>query len=410
MAKKVTVEDEAPEQPTVKRALTMPVRDVAFGKPSGNWENDPTALKAFWACCKAGWCEGARAACWLATQLAAHEPPRAADGLLPRFEVDQKPINAEGRLLFPLLDSQIYYQIAKNVRASYVKDRLDVFRKNSRSLRTFRSPFPIPLPAAQFPLVLDAAGLPCMQIRLWDPNNGEPTQTTFTVRLEHGKDFEWHKEVLTRCVAGELKHGAASIKRGKRGDLMMVVPVHIPVDPIKKTIKNALLVSTNPGALLTVQIEGKRRGKPLILNEDWLLMKIQRHTLFRQRFSEDMRHEVRRNKQFKRNHYRALRARCESHEDRVKDRLHKVTRSVADFAQRNRCAVVVYDDRDRSYFHRLDEAKKPLLDERGRVREWPFPWATMQSLLADKLKEFAIQLVAREAVEGDETKSEKRGK
>jgi len=361
---------------TICRCLQLPVRDVAFGYRADAWPADPLAAESFAICCRSAWAEAASAANWMTTRFASHEPPHDGKGRVGDFAPDMKAIREEGRGLFPGLDSQVFYDLLRRTLKSYGDDQWQVFTNHSRSLRTFRRPLPLPLPAAQFPLVIDPNGRACLHLRLWHPSD-PPLQKQFTIRLEYGPDFLWHQECLAKAASGEMRRGAASLWRGKRGDTMLGIPVHIPVEKIKRPIKNALLVRTGPEALLTVEIEGKRRSKPFILNEDWLRQRIIRHSLFRQRFSEDMRNEVRRDRQFRRNHYRALESRCITHNACVDDRLHKATRSVADFAFRNRVALVIYDDRDRSYVD-------------------PFPWARLKSLLKEKLEERAVEFFSRE--------------
>jgi len=368
---------------TYIRSLNLPIMDVAEGYQNGQWQGTPEARTTFRFCLNLSWREATRAANWMVTRLAAHEPTRVAGQEQPaKYEGTREVGNllyAEGRNLFPDLDSQILGLLRNNIIAHYMAHRWNVFGYGSESLQTFRYPLPLPLPAESFPVLLDADGVACLRLRL--------AGSRFTVRLATGKDFAWHQEILAGIAAGTVKRGAAKLWLGKKKkDLMVGIPAHLTREAIVKPISNALLVKTDPKALFTVEIEGKRRKYPLICNEDWLKGQIIRHALFRQRFSEDMRHEVRRNRQFKRNHYRALDSRCESHNRRVDDRLHKVTRSVVDFAVRNRVGMVIYDDTDRSWVK-------------------PFPWYRVRLLLKEKLEERdqSIEFIGRpEANDEDE--------
>jgi len=201
-------------------------------------------------------------------------------------------------------------------------------------------------------------------------------------------DRRWRQaKDLERILSGEADQAEAQLYcKGdpfKGGAVMVKLVAHFRrerKDPGEKT----LLVRTDPAAFLvaevcepatrTGEVPTKVLGDPWILNADNVRRKVAEHDAFRQRMSEDLKHEKRWPGQTRERMNGHLDVRCRKVRDYLDNHAHTVSRMLANYALRRRCGTVVWDDKERGYLPH-------------------YPWSQFKLKLAYKLKEEGVTLI-----------------
>jgi hypothetical protein len=370
---------EGMKQAFVLRSITLPVASVLLETTEKavlrQQKKEPEA--SLWSVehCKEGWTafrqalavswrEVTQTCNWLMTRLALLDcedllpGKKAGQWKLPPFP-NTAAIYKEAVAKFPELYCGSASSLVQKVLARYKQSRFAVRIRWSESLPNYRYPCPLPLRGQNLDLSLNEQRQPFVRTNI--------AKKRFLIRLRNGRDFERQMSLLSRVVKGELLSGEGNLREGRDATLFGLA-VWCP----RKTGErdNVLEVRTAPDHLLVAQLG----DRPLVVfNEDQLKRWQAEHQNYRQRFAPDLKFEKRYPAAVRQQMLAALQVRCDRHLRRVHDRLHKVTASVANYAQRNRVAHVVYDDRCRDYVSH-------------------FPYYQMQSLLTEKLAAYGITL------------------
>ena len=381
------------DQQTTMRSFHWPIWAAVAG--TGNPTRD--GMPQLYRDARRSLRESARCKNWLLSQIAVQDSASVGGSQkLPPLKVDTKPIYSRARELFPHLDSQCLSSLLELVKGHYARVRRSVWSFGSQVLPTYRDPQPVIIPNKDYTLQDLGDGRIGLDINLavsegeYEERTGKAIKThkgkgvrwKYTVELAHGKDYKRHTELFHLSREGNCRRGAAVLRIGGRGDLMISIPLEVPVIPSEQKKDRALLLRTDPASLLVVTCQGFHGRMVPVFNEDWIRDKIRLHARWRQRMSEDMRAN-RADAQTRRGMRRCLAKRCDAQHRRIMDRLHKVARVVADYAAKQHCGLVISD---------------------WTCQEWvsPFPWHALRTLLADKLDLYGIEHVGLRVSKGEE--------
>lgn len=136
----------------------------------------------------------------------------------------------------------------------------------------------------------------------------------------------------------------------------------------------AMVARTDPAAFVRCLIDD--RELPWSLNVDHIRRSIISHAEYRQRMSEDMKHEKRWPKRDLIQMKEALERRCDTQNDRLDNFVHTATRMIAELARRHRVASVTYDATCKMFAQ-------------------SFPWYDFHEKLTYKLDEYDITISPR---------------
>lgn len=338
------------------------------------------------------WKLAARASNWMVQELLRNEPAHGEKLIKP------EKMNLYGRFTKTHPDRESWDGMAKSfsslcrlVESKYHSERFEMLATHSRSAPSFRAPQPFPIHNQDwFPanrkekkegdgdyLVCFPLGVYRWVVRL----RRDPTSVKF-----NGLWQQIAEGLLTRCeaqiygqrVQGNDNRNGMTMRLpggGENRNFRVLFKAVCRVEPKPAERVETLLVRTDPGAFWVAELSNR---SPWILNADHVRRWVVEHKVFLQRFSEDTKYEKRWPQQ-KRNQLNEHRERrCTKQENRIKTFLEQSARSLAEYAKRNRVATVIYDDSDQSYVE-------------------SFPWFKLKQKLSDNLKEYGIELIAKES-------------
>jgi len=391
----------------VARALTFPV----LGPAEGEWPALDDSLHGLWrqSTDLANWAAGEL---FLADVLAR----RAAKGdRIPPFPCD-------GSYLYRLLNEQPYTgrsdwegatqsasQILTDVYGRYKGHRKAVIWSHGEQPAAYRYPYPYPVPRQRWEASLDSDGFPVVSVslpgqrvalRLRGIHQGAPV-VGFAAKLAHFRAIvsgERRAGVLylsrQRCSAGCHRHLAAhegaegeGIVQGERApgggqrvQYRTLCRIVVWLPRAERKGGNKLLLRTDANAFWTAEHEG-RFSRPWILNADHVRQPntdqlrawMADHDVWRQRMSEDLKHEKRWPRAVRQVMNDRLERRCGKVHRQVETWCHQAVALVANYARRQGVDTVLYDDSERSYLPH-------------------FPWARLSSMLRSKLELFGVAM------------------
>jgi len=272
--------------------------------------------------------------------------------------------------------------VLNHATMKYAAKRLDVLGRGFASLPSFRFPYPYPVHNQSWFPYFGTDNVPCVSVQL--PQAAETSGTTGArvhLRLRGGpkmrRQLARFRQLLT-AKRGEM----ALYKRGRHTLAKLIG--HFPLQAPQHGEERVMLVHTDPTALWVVELP---QGQPRIWNQEHIRALVERHRIWRQRLSEDMKAEKRMPRPNKKHMLQALEDRCRKQNDRLETFCHEMSKQLAGLAARQAVSQVLYDDRNKSWL--------PL-----------FPWARLRTLLQYKLAERGIALVAPPADSENETQPE----
>lgn len=310
---------------------------------------------------------------------------------LPCLPIDTAALDALAKQAFPDLYNQSLYSVRQRVVRLYRKYRWHARASGRKSIPTIRYPAPLPIERKDYTLLFNEQHQVFALLPVGEPK----WDHTYLVRLKDGHSGCTRKvRTLEQVARGELASRAMSIRQNRKGDILVTFAVDVPKRPFQRD--KVLVVRTVPNRLWECQLfdaEEQPIARPFLFNEDGLrfdLLRIkeEQHALFLQRFSEDAKYEHRYPWHTRRAMNRARATRCDRHNARVLDRIHKVSCSLAAYAARNRVSHVVYDDTSC-----YGEGATPYIPG--------FPWARLKTLVKTKLEAYGIEMVANEDPQED---------
>jgi hypothetical protein len=364
--------DTAPR--TVVRAVTLPVGAFVNGPDAEvkhSWETVRPALNAAWrlATDLANWC---------VREMYVREPqPYPRSGRVPFPFGAGNGLYAHAVATYPAAAAWAgckgsFAETIRGAEAKYRTHREAVMRQGDASLMRFRFPFPFPVRAQE------AGG------RLSYADGGFPVATLpipglgrVAFRLKRGAEFGRQLAMFRELHDGTAKLGQCDLYRNGKGDLLLKLVGHFPRRERATERTHAMLLRTDPAALLVAEIDGR---SPWILNGDHLRRWQAAHRAYLRRTGEELKREKRMDPRQRAGLTGPRELRCEKHRHRLGTAVHQITAQVARFAERQRVGVVVFDDHERRF----------LPDG--------FPWHMLGERLAYKLDEIGVHLVSRDSV------------
>lgn len=340
----------------VMRAITIPV----VGPEDATWADLRVALTAAWG-------ETTRAANWIATELYARDVRRApGDAKLPKMP--RVYLYPEVRAAFPGLASQTVTSLIRDVEAKYRARRYDLIWRSAVSLPTYRYPHPLPLPSQMWSLA-EQNGRWSLSARIGDRR--------WYLRLRGGAEMRRQVAALRALADGSCVGGAAALYQvtAHAGDhrngigtaqtrtrLMLKIAAWMPRGEGHGA--GTLTVRTGSNYLLSAQCDGSGGATWRLAGDDIRRVIIQ-DARRRERLAVDMKAERRSPRRRREGIASHLARVAERQRNRLSTWCHQAAAMLVGHAQRRRCAMLVYDDADRSALP-------------------SFPWDQLRQRLAEK--------------------------
>ena len=301
-----------------------------------------------------------------------------------------KRLYAVGREQFPEFDSQSLAAIRQRAWRRYndrERGRFQIRVLGTVSLPTFRDGIPVPLPAKDCKLWFGDSKKPFLRFRL--------AGQRFTVRLRGGFRFARQIAALEKAVADPNLRGEVSLclrqvgashhnglatrsqpgANAKKTEIIVAVSVLLPRDQGERT-HGALIVKTCKDRLWQVFCAG--RAQLWDLNEDqakgWVIA--HRARLFR--INQDRKLERLWPRKAKAGLNGLTADLAKKYDDRFRDWCHKAARMLVNFARRQKCGRIEYDDTETGFCPGL-------------------PWFKLRSMIEQKCAEFGIEFVHQSA-------------
>lgn len=317
------------------RTLTFP-----FMPADGDWESLGPKLRQAWSM-------STRLANWCASELAltdqltlgktgelspfpvtgtgAADPYKAFRGFYPDYSLWKGCTGAATCIL-------------QRVAKKYSRERLDVILRNSRSLPSFRYPYPWFSRAQETRAYFGKDNVPLLRVSLPGGNA--------LLRLRGGPEMRRQLVGFRRIVSGEAKLGDVSLY--KRGDRYLAgIAASFPNRDRESGVGPLMLVRTDPNALWVVEVFGWTH--PRIWNQDHIRSVVKQHRIWLQRVSEDTKREKRIPRKMRRHIDQALADRCRKYHDRIKSFCQEMASELCGLAERLGCAALAYDDEVKTY-------------------------------------------------------------
>ena len=350
----------------ILRAISFPV----IGPVDAEWKDLRKAVAACWA-------ESTALANWTVTELAKMDIIRKADDA----KCPKMPELGKGGM-YALWNKKYSSRAAwdgqassacslmRTVEAKYRKRRFDLVWRRAVSLPTYRYPYPFPVHNQSWQASLGNEGqVPLISVNL--------AGTRWTLRLKGGPQFHRQRKAFAQIVSGEAIQGEAAIYGGTSKLMVKMVAWFPRSEPTKA--EHTMILRTDPNAFLIADIEG---SSPFIINADHIRRKIEEHRIYRQRMSEDLKHEKRWPKKNREDMVESLGKRCDKQNARLDTFTHQISACVANYAGRRKVAEVIYDPQCKTYLPN-------------------FPWQNFETKLAYKLDALGIQLTKAEPKEAE---------
>lgn len=293
---------------------------------------------------------------------------------MPSFHTDSSPKDLYG--LFLLTNPQAKQwvglkreasTIIRSVKDKYSAVRLNVVGRGFQSLPSFRFPFPFPIHNQTWKPFYGKDNVPLVSVAL--------PRGRVILRLRGGSEMRRQLSYFRQLVDG-AKRGEMSIHRRGKHVLAKLIG-WFPLPAQQKANDRTLLVKTDPNALWVAEMEGTH---PRVWNQDHMRHLVERHRIWRQRMSEDLKREKRVPQKMKAHMLHALEDRCRKMNDRLDTFCHEMTKQLAEFAVRQKVDTVLYDDQEKTWLQQ-------------------FPWHNLREKLTWKLQERGIRFVCKSEVE-----------
>ena len=373
------------DRESVVRAVTLPVATVE----NAEWPDFLTAAHAAWSL-------STSLANWAVRQLAkAERERRSTDKKLwksPSVYLYGQLAHYHDRAAWDGCMSSAQC-ILRGVEKKYRKRRFDMIWRNAESYPSMRYPQPFPIHNKDWKPSCseDDRGAPMVSVRL--PGVAE----RLMLRLRCGPEFRRQLTLFRLLESGEAKCGEAVLyaqgcsgNTGRRKGIdrspgggqkqpftvLLKLVGHFPIGE-KKPSDRVMIISTDPSALWVAEVDDRPAW---IYNADHVRRWVMAHACARQRFSEDLKHERRWPKRERIRMKEALAKRCDKNNRRLDSFVHEATAMAANFAARQKCGLVVYNDEQKGYLP-------------------SFPWFVLRERLKDKLKAHGIEMKARAEVD-----------
>lgn len=373
----------------VLRAVTVPL-----ARPDGGWP----ALDAKLAEC---WAESTALANWTLDTLYARDvrrtPNMAKLPPMPKVDLYNLGFAANGPRAYPRWAAwagacAAASSLMRAVEAKYRSYRYELIWQGERTLDNVRYPYPFPVHNQCWSLGRDAGGRFVVTARL----PGGPVE----LPLRGGPEFARQLCALRQLERGEAVKAEMALYRvsscghngrhqtaerapggGRRKTFRPMCKMVLWVPrPQYQAADKTLFLATDPNAFWVAEVDGFRS----IVNGDHVRRSAYAagirhragvHDAYRQRMSEDLKYEKRWPAATRRRMVESLAGRCEKHNRRVETFCKEVVAHLVGFARRRKVSAVVYDDADRGFVA-------------------SFPWARLRTMLATKLDELGIELLA----------------
>ncbi len=330
------------------RAVTLPVECPV----DETWDNFRDALHAAWRV-------STDLANWSVHHLFRHDAPNQ-----PKTQASKVYLYGDAAKQFPDWQTRCAgiassaQCIFRAVQKKYLQDRFDIQVKHDSALLTYRYPFPFPVHNAVWDAHFAKGNWPGEAPIVEFPL---PVLGRVKLRLKRGPEFGRQLAQLRQLIDGTAKRGEAAIYQDRKGNVLVKLVGHFPRYDRGDT-PNVAFVHTDPGALLVVEINGRRAN---ITNADHIKREIAKHKTMLQRTREDKKRELRMDRRQRANLNKHVKTRCEKQNDRLDTYVKQVARQVANMCQRQRVGTVCYDDAIKEF-----------------MRDGFFPWHALKTRIS----------------------------
>lgn len=250
--------------------------------------------------------------------------------------------------------------VLRAVQKKYAAERLDFLWRRSRSLPTFRYPYPFPVHNQNWSAEYGKDRVPLVGAAL--PGG------RVVLRLRGGPEMGRQLAGFAQIVGGAKRGELALYRKGTHAMAKLVA--HLPARQPEGSTKT-LLVRTDPNALWVAEIDGTRDR---VWNQDHMRELIETHRVWLQRVSEDTKREKRVPRKMRRHIDQKRVDRCRKYNDRISTFCHEMSRQLVEFAARQKVATIIYDDEQKGYL--------------GAGR---FAWARLREMVRYKALERSIE-------------------
>lgn len=307
---------------------------------------------------------------WAYSTLMAIEPPRDPSGdKMPK----KTPVYLYGmaKEKFPywgMLPASLGNAVLKQVESDYSADRFDLWR-GKRSSRSYTYPQPIPVPCQCWELVKIDSGFGARM-------NLGGGQVVLLLRLrDHQKKIVEMvcDNPLLRAgikIVEKRSHGRDTNDRENSGGQVFRSALRLEMSYYTPRLdrepgETVLRVQTGKNGLLTAIRDDNEIWSYRADHAKRLIAKHASHLERLARLSDDRKAERRKPHCDKRSYESMVDSVCEKDRNRMTSLCHEVSASLVAFARRQRTAVILYDDKDKSFCS-------------------SFPWAKMSAMIQQK--------------------------
>lgn len=330
----------------VMRAITLPVVGLIEREA---WPRLSQSLKS-------GWADSTRLANWTVAELAKLDVVRTADmPKLPKFSIPY--LYPAARLLVPQLPSCSVVAVLNTVQSKYLSERYERIWLGSRSLPTFRYPVPMPVPAQGYSVVRKN------DRQIFSVRVGSER---FDLILAAGAQYRRQSSQIDQIISGHAvpaeaallqqtvsasDHRRSVIDREPGGGvtrhcrIMAKICAWLPREAPQPRA-NTLRVTTGLDHFFTARLEGR---------DDWIYHAehVRRRGLAYQSrlqsYADDQKYERRRTTKQRQPINDSRQVSSDKMGDRIGSFADEAVRHLLNFADRQKCAKIIYDDTHKSY-------------------------------------------------------------
>lgn len=384
----------------VPRSITIPISGPVGIVQSGR-RRDPVIEAAEWKDLRLAlrqcWQWSTAVANWATLELVKADTPRTPE--MTKLGPAPKPYLYPGaKLVAPGMDSQAIIAVLNTVQRNYFARRLDVLWKRDASLPCYRYPYPYIVDRDGWePVKAPATGRPAIRVTL----AGKKWILQLAGGFRNRRKIDgWKRIFAGECIRRELAIEGKTVTRsahrsglpdkapGGGQSAMTRVVVRIsawfPRQEVNQEPGNVLEVRTGSNAFLSYRVSGDEQYRHIHADHvrRWRNQYMQRS----RRFAHDMKFEKRWPSRVRRQMGRRQEQDRTKFANRMDTWLNEVTKIVATYAYRRRCAKVVLDMTDQSF------------------AQDGFPWFKLKQLMEQKLDErrIAAEIVGYKDDEKDE--------